>query len=60
VRRSRSPYPSNRPLEFAFLGHSIERLVDAPYAILKIPALRRQALHDFEDIAARPATTEAG
>ena len=36
------------------------RLVDASYAILKIPALRRQALHDFEDIAARPATTEAG
>jgi hypothetical protein len=45
VRRSRSPYPSNRPLEFTFLGHSIVRLVDTPYAILKVPALRRQALH---------------
>ena len=60
MRRSRSPYPSNRPLEFTFLGHSIVRLVETPYAILKVPALRRQALHDFEDVAVRSTSTGAG
>jgi hypothetical protein len=36
------------------------RLVGTSYAILIVPALRRQALHDFEDIAARSASTGAG
>jgi hypothetical protein len=36
------------------------RLVGTPYAILKVPTLRRQALHDLEDVAARSAFTGAG
>jgi hypothetical protein len=36
------------------------RLVETPYAILKVPALRRQALHDFEDVAVRSTSTGAG
>jgi hypothetical protein len=36
------------------------RLVETPYAILKVPALQRQALHDFEDVAVRSTSTGAG
>ena len=36
------------------------RLVGTPYAILKVPTLPRQALHDFEYVVARSASTRAG
>jgi hypothetical protein len=60
VSGSRTPYPSHRPLEVTFLGHSIVRLVGVPYAVLVVPTLRRQALHDFENVAARSASMGTG
>ena len=36
------------------------RLIETPYEILKVQALRRQAFHDFEDVAVRSTSTGAG
>ena len=36
------------------------RLIESPYEILKVQALRRQAFHDFEDVAVRSTSTGAG